>query len=535
MKIRIVSVFALLVLIFSCNQKPSQTEIAEVLESMIDVSKNDSSLVVAYRENAFKPVWTQSGGLKKMAKNYLEALDEVVFDGLEKTDYFTDELSQLIEASKKSKDPVLLATLDLAMSKSFLTLASDLNIGKIDPGTLNIEWKMDRKIPTKKYSEILLAIAGGESAQQSLANLRPTTIEYNKLREQLRKLLEKPLAESFQVKKIEGKLEQGDQHEAIPAIRKKLGFWHELKSEETGNLYSKELFVAVTNFQSRHGLIDDGIIGADFIESINYGQADLITKIKVNLERWRWLPDFDAIDKDKVIVNIPDFQLFYLQKGDTILTSKVIVGKDFRQTPVFKSDMTYLVLSPTWTLPETILWEDAIPSIQKDISYLDKHDMKVLDFDGIEVNSKKINWKSLKSKGDFPYMIRQSLGKLNPLGQVKFMFPNDYSIYIHDSPAQSLFSPDERTFSSGCIRMEKPKEFAALLLEGTDGWDASKISDAMNLKQEKNVNLEKTIEVWILYLSVWDKAGKIAVRKDIYNMDKKLATAMSLPVSAFFL
>ncbi|ERM82206.1 hypothetical protein P872_07305 [Rhodonellum psychrophilum GCM71 = DSM 17998] len=535
MKFRIVSVFALVALIFSCEQKPSQTEIAEVLESLIDVSKNDSSLVDAYRENEFQPVWTQSGGLKKVAENYLEALDEVVFDGLEKTDYLTEELAQLIEASKKSKDPMVLATLDLAMSKSFLTLASDLNIGKIDPGKLNIEWKMDRKIPTEKYSEVLLAIAGGESPEKSLANLRPDNSEYNKLREQLRKLIAEPLVDSLQVKNFEGKIEQGDQHEAIPSIRKKLAFWQELKSEGTGNVYSEDMFKAVTHFQKRHGLIDDGVIGGDFIEAINYGQADLITKIKVNLERWRWLPDFTENDKDKVIVNIPDFRLFYIQKSDTILTSKVIVGKDYRQTPVFKSDMTYLVLSPTWTLPETILWEDAIPSIQKDISYLDKHQMKVLDFDGNEVNAKKINWKSLKSKGDFPYMIRQSPGKLNPLGQVKFMFPNDYSIYIHDSPAQSLFSQDERTFSSGCIRMEKPKEFAELLLAETDDWDASTISDSMNLEQEKNVSLKKSQEVWILYVSVWDIAGNVAVRKDVYEMDKKLAAAMSLPVSTFFL
>src|SRR5690606_30262102 len=236
------------------------------------------------------------------------------------------------------------------------------------------------------------------------------------------------------------------------------------------------------------------------------------------MERLRWLPDFSETDKNKVIVNIPDFHLYYMQEKDTVLTSKVVVGKDYRQTPVFKSEMTYLVFSPTWTLPETILWEDAIPSIKNDEGYLKDNNMKVLDLQEKEVNYKKINWRKLENKEDFPYLIRQAPGSSNPLGKVKFMFPNEHYIYIHDSPAQGLFSQDERTFSSGCIRMEKPMEFAALLLKDAEDWDEEKIMEAMTLEEEKKVDLPEHQDVWILYLSIWGKEGDIEIREDVYDM-----------------
>ncbi len=538
MKFRIFSFIAITTLIFSCEQKTTQTEIADIIESRIKDIGNES-LVNAYIENDFKPIWVQRGGMKAQGENFVEALEEIEFDGLEKTDYFTKEQSLLVDELRKSEDAAALADLDIELSTSFLTLASDLNIGKVDPSKINIEWKMERKSPTVEYQEVLLSIAQGESVSDVLNELRPENPRYQELRTILEELISNPVkeTETQTVLSFEGKIEPGVTHNAIPIIRQKLSMWDSeiSRPEEDAKIYSEELVPVVKDFQKRHGLIDDGIIGEDFIEAINYSQSDLITKLKVNLERMRWLPDFTDTEKNKVIVNIPDYRFFYIQGGDTILTSRVVVGKDYRQTPVFQSEMTYLVFSPTWTLPETILWEDAIPSIQKDLGYLAENNMKVLDFDENEVNPKKIDWDKLEDKEDFPYMIRQSPGLENPLGQVKFMFPNDYSIYIHDSPAKSLFSVDERTFSSGCIRMEKPLEFATLLLEEKEGWDEEEISESMNLEEEKNVSLEESQEVWILYLSVWKNGNQPDVRKDIYGMDKKLAEAMNLPVSKYFL
>ncbi len=531
MKLRALYSIAIVTLFFSCNPNPSQTEIAEAIEGL-SVTMEDEELINVYRQNGNNPIWLKSGGINSSGQKLLDELDEIVFDGLNKADYLSEAHYALLEEVKDSENPEIFGQLDLALSSAFVKVARDLDIGKINPQDLDIEWKLERKVADVDHYEVLAGIASGDNPTKILDDLRPDNKEYDKLRTHLQKFLENNEEKNSQPVFFEGKIEKGDSHQAIPAIREKLAYWGEINEGSTGGIYDENLFNAVIAFQKRHGLIDDGVLGADFIEAINYTKADLINKVKVNLERWRWLPNFIESDKNRVIVNIPDFYMYYLEKEDTLLTSKVVVGREFRQTPVFKSEMTYIVFSPTWTLPETILWEDAIPAIAKNLGYLESHNMKVLNTSGEEQNPKKINWGKLKEKSDFPYMIRQSPGKENPLGRVKFMFPNDYSIYIHDSPAQSLFDKDERMFSSGCIRMEKPVEFASLLL---NDWDAEKINQSMGLAEEENISLSKAQEVWILYVSVWQKGDKLAVREDIYDMDKKLAKAMGLEVSKYFL
>lgn len=536
MRFKVVYSLLILAVFFSCQQKPSSTEIATIIESLIGETDTDSILYAAYQEKEYKPIWVKSGGLKNVGENYFEALEDIKYDGLEKEDYITKELADLLAKIKESKDPKTHAELDILITQSFLSLASDLNIGRVDPAAINIEWKMDRKDPTLNYQEVLLSLADGASLRKALDELRPANVKYAELRSMLENILAHPVEEGKIIRTFDGKIQKGDQHDAIPVIREKLFVSGDLQAEPQSDqsTYDEALFDAVKAFQKRHGLIDDGVIGADFLAAINYSPLDLITKIKVNMERLRWLPDFND-NVNQVIVNIPDFNLYYIKQGDTVFTSKVVVGKDYRQTPVFKSEMTYLVFSPTWTLPETILWEDAIPSIKNDEGYLKDNNMKVLDLQEKEVSYKKINWRKLENKEDFPYLIRQAPGSSNPLGKVKFMFPNEHYIYIHDSPAQGLFSQDERTFSSGCIRMEKPMEFAALLLKDAEDWDEEKIMEAMTLEEEKKVDLPEHQDVWILYLSIWGKDGDIEIREDVYDMDRKLAKALSLPLSEHFL
>lgn len=519
-------------IIFSCQQKPSNEEISESLKVLLAAS----DLETVYAHLDYQPIWVKSGGLNNGGEKFLEGLEEITSDGLFIEDYWPENHNELLEQAKSSQDPALYARLDTLITQTFLQMASDLHRGKVDPSDMDIEWKMARKEPTVDYQELMLHLGGGGSFDKVLDELRPANGTYANLRNLFQKLQETAVEEPEVIAPVEGKIEKGDRHEAIPAIRQRLFVLEDLEeTQEGGNLeYDDKLFEAVKRFQQRHGLIDDGVIGADFIEAINYRHQDLLTKVQVNMERLRWMPDFLENEKNKVIVNIPDFHLYYVQDDDTVLTSKVVVGKDYRQTPVFQAEMTYLVFSPTWTLPETILWEDAIPAIRKDRGYLAANNMRVLDHQGNEVNARKINWDRLKGKEDFPYLIRQAPGVDNPLGQVKFMFPNDHSIYIHDSPAQFLFAKDDRTFSSGCIRMEKPEEFAAMLLEDA-GWDEEMLKEAMSQPEEKTVNLKESQEVWLLYLTVWSNNGKVEVREDVYDMDKKLAEALSLPLSDQFL
>jgi len=535
MRQRIIYFISILTIVFSC-QRPSQKDIGESLQRLLESSEADSLLMRIYEERNFKPIWINSGGLKKRAENYFNELDQIAYDGLNKEDYILENQQKLLEEVDESSDPEIHAILEMAISQSFLNLASDLNIGKINPSAVNISWEMTRKTPTAEYEEALRSVGQGQSIARSLDELRPQHAQYRALRALLEELLSQAPSHSKMVKAIQGKIELGDSHEAVPSIREKLVLLGDLPDNYRGEgeEYDDHLLDAVKRFQHRHGLIADGVIGTDFMAAINYNNSDLITKIKVNLERLRWLPDFTSGEDPRVIVNIPDFRLYYMEEKDTLFESRVVVGKNYRQTPVFKAEMTYLVFSPTWTLPETILWEDVIPAIQKDVSYLETNNMKVYDPEEQEVDVEEIPWEALEVDEDFPYFIRQEPGGMNPLGKVKFMFPNDYSIYIHDSPARELFSQDNRTFSSGCIRMENPTEFARILLEGTD-WDEEKIRAAMDAGEEERVVLAEGKDVWILYLSVWDGGESIEMRKDIYDMDRKLAEALSLPVSEHFL
>jgi len=527
--------FLMSLAIFSCSHNPTTEDISEQLSLMSGDANRDSLYNKVYSHNEFQPIWVKAQGLNSQGDAYLDYLEEIKYDGLDKTDYLFDEIESLVDELSNSNDPELHAVLDMMLSNSFIKLSRDLDLGKVDPTKLDMDWKIESEPVGEDYHALLLDISTNNvSVEKTLNKLRPENFRYEQLRAMLQKAMEQEEEEVI-VLNFDGKIEQGESHEKIPAIRRKLIATGDLKSYSPSDstVYDDRLAEGVRFFQARHGLNDDAVLGQDFIEAINYSNQDLITKIKVNLERFRWLPNFVDGEGDKVIVNIPDFYLDYISGKDTIFTSRVVVGKEYRQTPVFSSKMSYLVFSPTWTLPTTILWEDAIPAIQKDRSYLEKNKMQVVTADGEPVDSRSINWSNVE-KGNFPYMIRQSPGAHNSLGRVKFMFPNDYSIYIHDSPAKALFDKDERTFSSGCIRLEKPKEFASLLLQDS-GWDETEIIQAMDRPDEKNVNLERNPEVWILYLTIWENKNGIQVREDVYSGDRKLAEALSLPVSKHFL
>ncbi|WP_143960075.1 L,D-transpeptidase family protein [Litoribacter populi] len=529
-------VFGLLVLLaFSCSQYPKNEDISEQLQGMSGDFNRDSLYQKVYSQNDFQPIWVKAQGVNNKGEELLAYLEEIQFEGLDKKDYLYDEIESLVTEIKETTDPELHAVLDMMMSNAYWRLARDLDRGRVDPTNLNIDWKIDPEVKRTDYYSLLLDLnSNNTSVEKSLNELRPDNFRYNQLKALLKEALEKKNDKNTKIS-FSGKIEPGDQHEVIPKIRNRMIQFSDLEeyNAEDSLLYDSELEYGIRNFQARHGLNPDGILGQDFFQAINYQHEDYLTKIKVNLERLRWLPNFVDGKDEKVIVNIPDFFLYYLSGEDTVLQSKVVVGKEYRKTPVFYSKMSYLVFSPTWTLPQTILWEDAIPAIQDDLSYLERNRMQVLTLDGEQVDPKDVNWDDV-SKEEFPYLIQQVSGDHNSLGRVKFMFPNDHSIYIHDTPADSYFSKDERTYSSGCIRIENPVEFASLLLEDSH-WDEEEITKAMKLEDEKNVNLKKNPEVWILYLTIWKDQKGVQVREDVYEGDKKLAEALGLPVTNDFL
>jgi murein L,D-transpeptidase YcbB/YkuD len=290
-------------------------------------------------------------------------------------------------------------------------------------------------------------------------------------------------------------------------------------------LYDATLETAVRGFQQRHGLKSDGVIGATTRDAMNRPVDARIDQIRVNLERGRWT--LHEIKGEFVLVDVAGFDVSYFRDDRPIWTSKVVVGRDERETPIFRSMISYVVFNPTWTIPPGILVKDKLPDLRRNPGALQRMDIRVIDGSGREVDPYSIDWNRYGASRLPPYQFRQDSGPNNALGVVKIMFPNPYLVYLHDSPAKELYERDQRTFSSGCIRVEKPLELAALVLNDPQ-WNAQTIDAVIAGKQTRTVNLKTPLPVLILYWTAQPRAdGQVIFRNDIYGRDPPTLAALN--------
>jgi murein L,D-transpeptidase YcbB/YkuD len=352
----------------------------------------------------------------------------------------------------------------------------------------------------------------------------PGNIEsYNRLKTQLvffKRLSKTP----WPVIKAKLPIKPGESQEAILQIRKRLMTLNYVITDTILAQYDDNLSYVIKEFQHLHGLNEDGNIGKLTLEALNLTPSKRIESILANLERLRWMPS--EVPERRIQVNIVDFALELIDKKDTILSMRAIVGKHYRATPVFNSIMTYLVISPGWVVPPTIFSNDVLPELKKGQDYLRKKNMQIITSTGAPVDYNTINWSTVTSR-NFPYMIRQQPGADNALGNIKFMFPNEYNVYIHDTPSRDLFDKDARAFSSGCIRIAKPMELAMYLLADQEDWSEERINNVINSRRETTVRLKQSIPVYITYFTAWSSStNKFHFRTDIYNRDVELVKAL---------
>lgn len=485
-----------------------------------------------YSNRAFEEAWSSDGFLTELAYELRFEIRQSKFDGLNPLDYhlaIIDAFFETFESNKKNKlpnDQGELVDLELFLSDAFFQLSAHLDRGKVDPSLLKSTWGISPKPQKINYSELLAeALVEGE-VRRNLEKLYPKFTIYKRGREVIRALDEKSKSDSLNWKpvKIDKTIKVGESNNSIPVIRQRLQFWGymgQYESEEP-KVYDSSLFKGVQEFQMKNGMQPDGAIGKNSLAGINNSPSDLINRAAVNMERLRWLPD-TVKEAEIILVNIANFRLDYINKMDTIFSSKVIVGLRYHATPIFSAPMSYIVFSPFWNIPASIARNEIIPAIRKNPNYLSQKNMEVVTFSGQPVDPSSINW----SAKTFPYMIRQRPGGSNSLGLVKFMFPNKYSVYIHDTPSRSLFEREDRALSHGCIRLQNPAEFAKILLSDMPGWSEERIREAMNRKTELIVNLNRKIPVVLVYLTFWaDSRGQANFRQDIYNRDEEILTLL---------
>jgi len=302
--------------------------------------------------------------------------------------------------------------------------------------------------------------------------------------------------EKLSIPKTKYKL--GDTAETIQKIRTNLFIAGDMSINNQSNVLDDELKIGIQSFQERFGINNDGIIGKKFIEEMNVPIRERIETILINIERCKWIPN--ETESEHIIVNIPEFKLTAFNKEEIVFKCNVIVGKSTNKTIIFKGDMKYIVFSPYWNVPESIIKKEILPKMKNNESYLERNNME---------------WNGGK--------IRQRPGEGNSLGLVKFVFPNNYNIYLHDTPAKSLFNEERRTFSHGCIRISEPLKMIKFLLQGDTIWNDQKLYQAMYSGKEKHLKLAKNIPVYIVYFTSFvDENGKLNFRKDVYDRDENL-------------
>jgi murein L,D-transpeptidase YcbB/YkuD len=300
------------------------------------------------------------------------------------------------------------------------------------------------------------------------------------------------------------------------AIKKRLIYWKELQPKDSlSPFYDEETATALKKFQSRHGLAADAKIGAGTIASLNFSKNQRIQQILVNLERWKWYPK--QMGKEYIIINIPDYKLLLVNNNDTLRTHRVIVGRAKRKTPVLSSKLTQVVFNPTWTVPPTILREDVIPAILKSRSYLTNSNIKVYDSNGRIVSP--YEWQLSQAK---TYRYVQSPGTFNSLGMVKIIFPNRFSVYLHDTNHRDYFDKIDRSLSSGCVRVDNPLELTEYILNDEVNWNLEKITETLQNERTKFVKIKKEIAFHLLYWTAWSENNNLIFRDDIYNLDANL-------------
>jgi len=491
-----------------------------------------------YRDRDYRPLWIDGRKVNGSARDLIETLCHAEREGLRAADYdlagLRTEMVRLRDDT--SSNPAAVAALDLRLTKGFLDYGADLLAGRLDPQAVDNGWYIRAR--RAAIDSTLLSALSHNGFDDMVAPLRPRQREYKELLKALADYRELQANGGWGTIAEVSRLKRGDTGPWVGALRYRLAATGELPKAAGKPVYDDDVAAAVARFQERHGIPADSSVGPATLAALNVPVEARIRQIELNLERYRWLPsDFG---KRYILVNIPDYRLYAYDGGKERLTMRVIVGDEYgHATPVFADSMTYVVFRPQWDIPRRILVDEVIPKVRENIVYLAQHSYEVVDTARNEViaDPAAIDWSGLDST-NIHFRVRQKAGAGNALGNVKFMFPNQYSIYLHDTPADHLFDRQKRTLSHGCVRVEDPVKLAGYVLDGQKGWGDDEIREAMEPAdstaeiRQTTVDLEHPLPVYLLYLTAFMRDGVLHFRADPYGKDRQAMARMGQPAPA---
>jgi L,D-transpeptidase YcbB len=487
-----------------------------------------------YQQLGYRPIWINDN----LRQQLLSTLKSAEQHGLNPDDYGYSLLREAFEIEQLTIEQLI--DYDLQATEGLFRFLQHIYFGKIDPATMISGWEVNDDASMETALSLIIEAIQTTNLPTLLDTATPARNIYRKLMGGLAYYKGLEMRVNWELPEVVPLLKPDQSDYAIPFIRRRIiaeyGHWLPASLQDALTLsgqsihYDEATVELVKYFQRRHFLNPDGVIGKGTLSALHISIKEKVGKIKANLERMRWV--LKDLPDDFLLVDIAGYVAYGFKNDEVMWRSAIQVGNAYRQTPVFKSRIRYLEWNPTWTIPPTILRKDILPKIAKDIGYLEEKNMVVLAHSGEPIDTLSINW-SLYPKKPFPYLIRQRPGPSNALGRVKFIFPNHYFVYLHDTPSRSLFGKTSRAFSSGCVRVEKPFELAMLLMaEGSrqapeNPLTQEAIDAILTSGKTQRMHLQEPLPILLFYWTTKiAEDGAIAFSEDPYDRDKKLLEAL---------
>lgn len=477
------------------------TTVNNFFESHPLLKKYQDDVKKLYQKHQYHYIWYDENGINEFANLLYDKIKNLDEEGLEINVPYHEKLEEIHNNFSKNQKPN--TETELLNSAWYMFYASNVYHGIDSEKSTEVEWYIPRKkLSYVSYLDSLLT--NPSLINKDEKNLFSQYFLLKKALQKYRKIQKEGHWKKITIDTTVSSYKIGDSAAVISQIRTRLFTTNDLSNDSKSPLYDKELSKGILNYKKRRGMLSSSIITKSLIEDLNIPISERIKTIIINMERCRWVSSDIPKSKEFIAINIPSFQLSFLKNQEEVLNSKVVVGKTMNKTVIFSASMKYIVFSPYWNVPSSILKNEILPGIAQNKNYLAEHDME---------------WNGNS--------VRQRPGPKNALGLIKFLFPNSNDIYLHDTPIKSLFERETRAFSHGCIRIAKPKELAQEILKDDPNWTTEKIDEAMNSGEESWYTLKNKIPVYIGYFTAWvDNDGTIYFYNDIYKRDEALANLL---------
>jgi murein L,D-transpeptidase YcbB/YkuD len=480
-----------------------------------------------YAQRNYSPAWNEQRQIGEL----VSAIKATAADGLDPADYHLERV-ELIYADRlagRQPSPEAKAGEDLILTDSLARLGYHQLFGKVNPYSLDSNWNFRRDLNDVDPEIAIQRAIDSPSLTDFLKTFFPRGWFYQKLQTALADYRQIAANGGWPVIPDGPTLRPGASDSRLPVLAQRLIITGDLSPQDTVKepaIYDEALQQGVRHFQARHGLDTDAAIGPATLRALNVPVEKRVEQLKINIERARWV--LNDLTDEFVLVNIAGFRAYVLRNKKIAWETKVQVGSTFHQSPVFRADIKYLVVNPTWTVPYSIASKEILPKIKRDPNYFASRDFDLKDQDGKLVKPSSIDWETITER-NFPVWLVQRPGPNNALGRVKVMFPNEHSVYLHDTPSKALFNKAERAFSHGCIRVENPFDLAEQLLGG-DGWNQAKFQQVLDEGETKEVPLSKPMPVLLLYWTTMvTPDGVVYFFNDVYSRDERIAEALNQP------